>query len=52
MRVSAKISADVCWGGGVETARGTDGATVGATAGAETVALDAVTGTSADLGIV
>ena len=50
--VFAKISADVCWAGGLETAGGTVGATEGAIAGANTVALVSVAGTTADLGIV
>jgi hypothetical protein len=46
----AKISAEVCRAGGVDT-RGTEGGTVEVAAGAETVALE-VTGTAADLGIL
>ena len=47
---SAKISAEVYGAGGVDTG-GTEGLTVGAATGAETVALE-VTGIAADLGIL
>jgi hypothetical protein len=45
-----KISAEVCGAGGVDTG-GTEGVTVGAAAGAETVALEVI-GIAADLGIL